>query len=92
MDDCVGILIEGNETDLDMVLATQARCHAIINEMTHSVAEWANEGRESTVPPPPPYFVKAMEAQLQVIWRSLTSEMQSNSQLFTLFYRLRNVS
>jgi hypothetical protein len=77
MDDCVRILSEEKETELDILLATQAKCHVIMNQMTRSPAERAAEGEGSKAPPA--YFVKAMQLQLQDIRRSLPVEMQSNS-------------
>jgi hypothetical protein len=78
MDDCVLILSEKSETELDVLLATQAKCHVIMGQMTQSSVEWAADGAYPTVPPV--YFVKAMPMQVQNIRQSLPAEMQSNSQ------------
>lgn len=78
MDECVSILGENKETELDILLAAQVKCHVIMNQMTHSLPEWATEMERSKVPPA--YFVKAMQLELQDIRRALPVEMQSNSQ------------
>jgi hypothetical protein len=78
MDDYVHVLSEEKEAKLDILLITQAKCQVITNQITSCPAERAAEGEGSNVPPA--YFVKAMQLQLQEIRKSLSIEMQSNSQ------------
>jgi hypothetical protein len=78
MDDYVRVLSEEKETKLDILLVTQAKCQLITNQITSCPAEQAVEGEGSKAPPA--YFVKAMQLQLQDIRKSLSLEMQSNSQ------------
>jgi hypothetical protein len=77
MDDYVRILAEEKETELDILLVTQAKCQVITNQVTRCPAEIAAEGEGSKAIPA--YFVKAMQLQLQDIRKSLPLEMQSNS-------------
>lgn len=77
MDDCVRALTEDSESELDILLATQAKYHVIMNQMTPNPAEFisANESAK----PQPPYIVKAMLLQVHSIQSSLPIELQSNS-------------
>jgi len=77
MDDYIRALSEENETELDILLVTQAKCQVITNQITSCAAEQAAEGEGSKAPPA--YFVKAMQLQLQDIQKNLPVEMQSNS-------------
>jgi hypothetical protein len=78
MDDYVRVLKEVKESELDILLVTQAKCQVITNQITKCPAEHASEGAGSYGPPA--YFVKAMQLQLQDIRKNLSIEMQSNSQ------------
>jgi hypothetical protein len=80
MDDCVRILREGKETDLDIMLAFQAKCHIVIGQITHPSSEGVVNGEGSR--PTAAYFVKALQLQLQDIRQWLPPEMQSNSQSY----------
>jgi hypothetical protein len=78
MDDCVRILREEKETKLDLLLAFQAKCHVVVEQITHSPFEWGvgDEMTRSTAA----YFVKALQRQLQDIRQSVPAEMQSERQ------------
>ena len=78
MDDCVRLLTERRETEteLDILLVTQVKCHQITDQLTYAYAEKA-QGEGTQVPPA--YFVNAMLQQLQYIRGSLPVELQSNS-------------
>jgi len=76
MDDYVRVLSEESETELDVLLVTQAKCQVITNQITSCPAERAAEGGDSNAPPV--YFVKAMQLQLQDIRKSLPTDIQSN--------------
>jgi hypothetical protein len=78
MDDCVRILREEKETKLDLLLAFQAKCHVVVEQITHSPCEWGvgDEMTRSTTT----YFVKALQRQLQDIRQSVPAEMQSERQ------------
>jgi hypothetical protein len=77
MDEYVRVLSEEKETELDILLVTQVKCQVISNQITSCPVEQATEGEGSKVPPP--YFVKAMQLQLQDIRKSLPVEIQTNS-------------
>jgi hypothetical protein len=77
MDDYARVLSEEKESELDILLITQVKCHMIMNQITSRPEERATDGEASTVLPS--YFVKAMRLQLQDIRMSLPAEMQSNS-------------
>jgi len=78
MDDCVRILREEKETKLDLLLAFQAKCHVVVEQITHTPFEWGvgDEMTRSTAA----YFVKALQWQLQDIRQSVPAEMQSERQ------------
>jgi len=75
MEDCACILREEKETNLDVLLAFQAKSHVIIEQITHSPFEWG-VGDEMTRPVAA-YFVKAFHQDMQ---QSLPVEMQSGRQ------------
>lgn len=77
MNECARILIENQETELDVLLTTQAKCHIIMDQMTNTTTEWAADGKESEGPPS--YFVKVMQSQLQEIRQNLPIEIKLNS-------------
>jgi hypothetical protein len=78
MDDCVRILREESEAELDFLLAFQAKCYVVVNQMIHSHSEWTTDGEGPR--PPAAYFIKALQLQLQGIRQSLPAEMQPGSQ------------
>ena len=78
MDDCIRVLSEEKESELDILLVTQAKCHVLMNQITRSPNERAFEGDGSKAPPT--YYVKAMQVQLQHIRRNLPIEIKSSSQ------------
>lgn len=71
MEDCVRVLRRERETELDFVLAHQAKCHELSNQIT----TLADEKKS-----PMTYSEKAMQLQLQNIRQSLPATMQSNSE------------
>ena len=76
MDDCVRALTEDSESELDILLATQAKYHVIMNQMTPNPAELTNSNESAKSQPV--YIVKAMLLQVQSIQNSLPIELQSN--------------
>jgi hypothetical protein len=76
MDDAIRILNEEKETELDILLTTQAKCHVIAYQITRPSAEWTTEHQSSRAPPA--YFIKAMQIQLQEIQQSLPAEIQES--------------
>ena len=78
MDDCVRILREGRETELDFFLIFQAKCYIVVAQMIRPHSEWAadTEGSRS----PAAYFIKATQLQLQDIRQNLPADMQTDSQ------------
>jgi hypothetical protein len=78
MDDCVRILREERETELDFLLILQAKCHVVVDQMMHPHSECTADGEGPK--PPAAYFIKALQLQLQDIRQSLSAEMQTSSQ------------
>ena len=78
MDDCVRILREERETELDSLLILQAKCHVVVDQMMHPHSEWAAGGEGPK--PPEAYFIKALQLQLRDIRQSLPADMQTDSQ------------
>jgi hypothetical protein len=81
MDDCASILGRGDETDLDILLAMQAKCHVAMCHITHAHIEPPAPDEDST--PVPAYLTKAMDLQLQSIRQSIPTHLQTNSQLIS---------
>lgn len=75
-DDCLGILAQGRETDLDLLLATQVKCQIITNSLTcPHFDSFEDEG--STLPPA--VLMKAMLGRLNDIRQSLPALMRTES-------------
>ena len=78
MDDCIRTLRDEGETALDTFLIVQAKSCVIVDHITHPPTEWTLDGEGSR--PPPPYFPKALQLQLQDMQQSLPAELQTESQ------------
>jgi len=78
MDDCVRILREERETKLDLLLTLQAKCHVVVEQITHSPFEWGLS--DEMTRPTAAYFVKALQLQLQDIRQSVPAEIRSDRQ------------
>ncbi len=74
MDDCIRILGEGRETDLDILLATQIKCHIITNQLTCPSMDESVDG--DTLKAPPAVLITAMLEQLGDIRQCLPSRLQ----------------
>lgn len=77
MDDCVRILSAGQETQLDILLATQVKCNVITTQVTCSSEEDSAEGENSKAPSTALYT--AMLSQLNAIRKSLPEQFLSES-------------
>jgi len=80
MNDCVRVLREEREINLDLLLILQSKCYITVAQMICPHAEWAEESK-----PPGAYFIKAMQMQLQDIRQNLPADMQTDSQYWTPF-------
>lgn len=78
MNDCATILGRGEETELDILLVTQARCHVAMGNITCAYLEPAVPDEESA--PAPIYLMKALEMQLESTRQSVPQHLQSNSE------------
>jgi hypothetical protein len=77
MDNCLEIIMNGLETELDSLLAVQVKCHLLTNQLItlpsdEQVGEPSAEG-SSTV------LINALLGQLQSIERALPAHLRSNS-------------
>lgn len=79
MEDCLRVLREEEESDLDLLLTFQAKCHVVVEQITHSPFEWGigDDITRSSAS----YFVKALQQDIQ---QSLPIEMQSDRQFWAL--------
>ncbi|KAJ9133831.1 Transcriptional regulator WAR1 [Pleurostoma richardsiae] len=84
MDASLRELTEHPEWEGDRLLAIQARCHLITNQMAHS--PWQPGDNDGPRPPPPTYFVKALLAQLQDLKRSIPPELEQNEMVLLFLY------
>jgi hypothetical protein len=78
MDECVRILREEKEAELDFLLILQAKCHVVVAQVIHPHFEWAADS-EGYRPPLAAYFIKAMQLQLEEIRQNLPTKMQKDS-------------
>jgi hypothetical protein len=76
LDDCVRILSKGQETELDILLTTQSKCHMIMDQITRLPTDLTADSHGSKAPPI--CLVKALQLQLQDIWRSLPATIEEN--------------
>lgn len=77
LDECLSVLAEGSETDLDILLAMQIKCQIITNSLTcpHSDGESENESSNGM----PPVLMAAMKGRLNDVKQSLPSQTQTAS-------------
>ncbi|KAF2805264.1 uncharacterized protein BDZ99DRAFT_524974 [Mytilinidion resinicola] len=76
LNECIDILIEEKETELDFLLIHQARCHKIMDKVTHfSVNSTAESGNPKD---PRIRFVNTMLHKLQKMQQNLPPVLQSN--------------
>lgn len=67
MEECLRVLTEQPEWEGDRVLAIQVRCARVTEQLTSVLIQQSLSAEPQT----PVYFIKALDAQLQDIWRTL---------------------
>lgn len=67
MEDSLRLLIEQPEWDGDKTLSVQVRCALISEQMNDLLIQQSLSGENQISP----YFIKALDGQLQDIWRTL---------------------
>lgn len=77
MDDCVTMLGQGEDTELDILLATQAKYHAAMGHVADICPEPAAPHEDSLLIPV--YLIKSMDLQLQSIRQSVLMHLQTSS-------------
>ena len=75
MDECARVLLDAGESDLDVVLVSQAKCHYIMDLTTHRMNE-SVLGESNQVPSVP--LVHMMQSELRDVRRNLPEAMRSN--------------
>jgi hypothetical protein len=85
MEDCLRILEEGKETDMDIFLVTQVKCHIIGNLLSYPSADEAEGTLNSKAPSE--ILATALLQQLTDIQQRLPSHIQSQSQDSNSFFR-----
>ncbi|KAK7218926.1 hypothetical protein V2G26_006929 [Clonostachys chloroleuca] len=76
MDDCVTMLGQGEDTELDILLATQAKYHAAMGHVADICPEPAAPHEDSLLIPV--YLIKSMDLQLQSIRQSVLMHLQTS--------------
>jgi hypothetical protein len=76
MEDCLRILEEGKETEMDILLATQVKCHIIGNMLSSPAADEPGQNLNA----PSEVLVAALLKQLQDIQQRLPSHIRSHSE------------
>lgn len=82
MDGCLRVLGEGKETQLDMLLATQVKCHIISNQLTCPPVYESVGGENWTAPAA---LITALLSQLRDIRQKLPAHILSHSENLPLF-------
>lgn len=67
MEESLRLLMDQPECEGDKILATQVRCALIAEQMNDFLIQQSLSGESQTSP----YFIKALDGQLQEIWRTL---------------------
>ncbi|KAH8682682.1 hypothetical protein BX600DRAFT_492674 [Xylariales sp. PMI_506] len=80
LDECARLLAKGEETEADIILAFQARCHLIMNELMQATTEWKDWSLDDTDTSPPPIYVVTILCQrLHSLHMDLPVELRSNA-------------
>jgi hypothetical protein len=82
MEECLKILEEGKETDMDILLVTQVKCHIIGNMLSSPSADEPGQNLK----PPSEVLVAALLKQLSDIQERLPSHIRSHSEEFHSFF------
>jgi hypothetical protein len=78
MEDCIRILEERRETEMDILLITQVKCHIVGNMLSCPLADEA--GEISNTKAPSGILASALLQQLNDIQQRLPAHIQSQSQ------------
>lgn len=78
LDECLSVLAEGTETDLDILLVTQTKCQIIANSLTCSQSDEPAESEHFNGPSP--VLMAAMKGRLSDIKQSLSPKARSESE------------
>lgn len=76
LDDCMRVLVDQRESDLDLLLVANVRCHLAMDQATLCLSRQAQGSEASGILAS---FVRALEAQLEEIRTSLPTELPQNS-------------
>lgn len=79
LDDCMKMLTNERESDLDGQLVTNVKCHLIMDQITLCLSNRAQ--RSETPEGIPLYLVRALEAQLQELRINMPPELLQSSEL-----------
>ena len=85
-DDCVRVLSEGQETKLDALLALQAKCHVITNQVTCPPTDDSIDSDSSSGPSSA--LFTAMLNQLSDIRKGLSDQIREDSKSLDLSFLL----
>ena len=77
MEECLQILEEGEETDMDILLVTQIKCHIIGNMLSSPSADAARQKLNSNAPSQ--VLVAILLQQITDIQQQLPPRIQSHS-------------
>lgn len=77
VEECIYILRNAPEIEPDILLATQAKCHTIMDQVTRARADRAAEGH--TAQESSNFITEALQSQLQDMRRALPPELQGQS-------------
>lgn len=89
MEDCLQTLVERQEWPGDEVLVYQVRLQLIIEKVIRT--KWDDENIE-TVKMPPAFYLKALQSELQEVWRRVSPELQDNGMPYYNVTRIYNTN
>lgn len=76
MEESLRLFMEQPECEGDRILAVQVRCALIADQMNDFLIQQSLSGESQTSP----YFIRALDGQLQEIWRTLPEITTATSQ------------
>lgn len=79
MSECVHQLTDAKECESDLILVALVKLQLIVERMRQSPLHEREIGRDVVSKPPAPFYVKALQADLDDVKRLVPSELQNSS-------------
>ncbi|KUI64004.1 Transcriptional regulator WAR1 [Cytospora mali] len=82
MEECLRVLVKHPEWEGDRVLAIRVRCALITEQLTSVLIQQALDSEPQT----PLYFIRALDAQVQDVWRTLQESASISNNEYVLLH------